>query len=124
MRKTSTKLLVIAITTAAIIEMATTTSLSVPTPAFAKLNCNADVTVCSGGGNAQTIGTLCGTLPICKGGTGGRTMLDTTTNEVTHSGGGGLNGGISAGGFGDHSVCDFVNPDDCSVNVGGVGQRP
>jgi hypothetical protein len=56
MDKTSTKLLIM-ITTAAIIAMATTTSLSAATPAFARLNCNADVTICSGGGNAQTIGT-------------------------------------------------------------------
>jgi hypothetical protein len=40
MRKTSTKLLVIAITSAAIIAAVTTTSLSAGSPAFAKVICH------------------------------------------------------------------------------------
>jgi hypothetical protein len=123
-KQTSAKLLVIIITTAAIIAAVTTTSLSAATPAFAKINCDPTTSTCSGGGNAQTLESTCSTLLLCHGGLGGRTTLDPATNEVIHSGGGGLKTGTVAGGAGDHSACDVNSPDICSVNVGGSGQRP
>jgi hypothetical protein len=41
-KQTGSKFLVIALTTAAVIAAVTTISLSVATPAFAKVNCNAE----------------------------------------------------------------------------------
>jgi hypothetical protein len=61
MRKASTKLLVIVITTAAIIAMAATTGLSAATPAFAKKNCNEEFTVCTGGSGCGRNGCPAGT---------------------------------------------------------------
>jgi hypothetical protein len=60
-RMSTTRPLAIVITIAAIITAATTiTSLSAATPAFAKRNCNADQTVCTGGSGCGTAG--------CQGG--------------------------------------------------------
>ena len=84
MEKTSTKLFVIVITTAAIIAMATTTSLSAATPAFAKANCtdNPDgTTVCIGGGSNKKSGV------DVPGGGGGRFEFNLGTGEITTSGG-------------------------------------
>jgi hypothetical protein len=123
-----TKLLVIVITTAAIIAAATTTSLSAATPAFARVNCNADFSVCTGGADAQTQQT-CEFQTICRGGSGGRTTLEPVPGgEQTFSGGGGgqagpfAGGEVLVGGGGGHSVCDFGTPT-CSLDVGGSGQH-
>jgi hypothetical protein len=71
MQKTSTKFLAVAVTTAAIVTMATTTSLSAATPAFAKRNCNETLTLCSGGSGCGTAGCQGGTSPSDLPGGGG-----------------------------------------------------
>jgi hypothetical protein len=117
-KQSGSKLLVIAITTAAVIAAATTTvSISAATPAFAKLNCSETATgvACSGGGSIPSFG--CGSSTPCHGGTGGRTTI--SGDEITNSGGGGLQLDAVVGGVGDHSVCDVNSPNNCSVDVGG-----
>jgi hypothetical protein len=120
MDKTSTKLLVIVITTAAIIAMATTTSLSSAKPAFAKRNCNADFTVCTGGSGCGTAGCQGGTSPSdVPGGGGGRVILTEPPdqNVITNNGGFGLNDGGSVGGHGIRLACDASG----CTQVGGSG---
>jgi hypothetical protein len=56
LRDAKTKLLVIAITTAAIVAAATITSIGAASPAFAKRNCNEDNTICSGGSGCGATG--------------------------------------------------------------------
>ena len=79
MKKTSTKLLAISITTAAIIAAVTTTSLSAATPAFAKLNCNEDNSICSGGAGSKPSGFG------SPGGGGGRTRCEEFSSRVVAS---------------------------------------
>ena len=120
MRKTSTKLLVIVITTAAIIAAATTTSLSAATPAFAKLNCNEDNTICSGGSGCGRAGCTGGTSPTdVPGGGGGRSVLSESGQVITNNGGFGQNVGSSVGGSGFRLACDPV-----CTSVGGSGLHP
>jgi hypothetical protein len=125
-KQTGSKLLVIAITTAAIIAaVITTISISAAIPAFAKLNCSETATgaVCNGGGSVQSFG--CGSTNPCHGGGGGRTTI--SGDEITNSGGGGIQfggeGPSVVGGIGDHSVCDVNSPNTCSVDVGGHGRH-
>jgi hypothetical protein len=76
-KQTGSKLLVIAITTAAIIAAVTTTvSISAATPAFATLNCRETATgaACNGGGNIQSFGG-CASATTCHGGGGGHTTV-------------------------------------------------
>jgi hypothetical protein len=116
MRKTSTNLLVITITTAAIVTMATTTSLSAATPAFAKLNCTPIPTggqTCSGGLSNEAIG-IDGT-----GGFGRHTIQDFTAQVNINSGGSGLNDGTTVGGGGGREACVIGG----CTNVGGLGQH-
>jgi hypothetical protein len=111
-----TKLLVIAITTAAIIAAVTTTSLSAATPAFAKRNCNEDGTICSGGSGCGVTGCTGGTSSSdIPGGGGGHGT--TGAPEQTFSGGGGQNDGTFVGGTGRHTTCDAFG---CQT-VGGSG---
>jgi hypothetical protein len=114
MRKTSTNLLLIVITTAAIITMATTTSLSVATPAFAKVNCGP--TVCSGGSGCGF--AECPSPTELPGGGGRHTTLESTGSSF--SGGVGGQVGTLVGGAGFHRTCDASG---CSVPVGGSGQH-
>ena len=71
-QQTNTKLLVIAITTAVFIAAVTTTSLSAATPAFAKINCNEDNSICSGGESNKAVGS------DAPGGAGGHRDEDST----------------------------------------------
>jgi hypothetical protein len=112
MEKTSTKLSVIVITTAAIIAAATTTSLSAAIPAFAKINCNEDETICSGGSSLKAQGI---DIP---GGGGGHS--DRSAGQASVSGGFGQNGGGSVGGTGVHQLCD----PGCNPPAGGSGLHP
>jgi hypothetical protein len=113
MEKTRPKLLMIVITTAVIIAMATTTSLSAATPAFAKINCNADRTVCTGGSGCGTAGCQGGTSPgDVPGGGGGRAVLSESGQVITNNGGFGLNVGSSVGGIGFRLGCDAS---DCTL---------
>jgi hypothetical protein len=111
MRKISTKLLAISITTAAIIAAVTTTSLSAASPAFAKFDCNETETgvVCSGGSSG----------PDRPGGFGGRIALDEDSGTITRSGGSGENTGAFVGGGAGHSICDLTG---CTER-GGSGQH-
>jgi hypothetical protein len=122
MKKTSTKLLVIVITTVAIAAMATTTSLSAATPAFAKRNCNEDNTICSGGSGCGTAGCQGGTSPSdVPGGGGGRAIQSEPPDQqvITNNGGFGQNVGTSVGGIGFRLACDPV-----CTQVGGSGLHP
>jgi hypothetical protein len=98
--------------------------MSAANPAFAKVNCNETVTVCSGGVKAGGLNSAfeCGALTICNGGNGHRTTL--LGGELTNSGGGGQfdDGTTLVGGGGGHSVCG-VAPPTCSADVGGSGQH-
>jgi hypothetical protein len=97
-KQTSTKLLVIAITAAAI--LAAATSITGAKPAFANINCDvADTTtVCSGGSSFQNEGN---DIP------GGRGLHVTISPDgQTYSDGYGGNDGTSAGGAGEHATCD------------------
>jgi hypothetical protein len=112
------KLLVIVITTAAIIAMATTTSLSTATPAFAKFNCTSTSTafICTGGESFKKSGI---DIP---GGSGGQTVIDQSGGSG--SGGSGFNGGTTVGGEGRHYICEFGT---CTTDVGtpeGRGLHP
>jgi hypothetical protein len=115
--QTSTKLLVIAITTAAIIAAAIISSISLARPAFAKFNCttSGSVSTCSGGTSRKAEGS------DVPGGRGGHFTADTSTGELTRSGGGGVNNDVTVGGGGSHTVCD---PSGCSKFVGGTGAHP
>jgi hypothetical protein len=124
MAKTSTKLLVIVMTTAAIITMATTTSLSVATPAFAKENCTttSGTLTCNGGSSLKSRG-ICETFPICHGGSGQHQVIGSGV-QTTISGGGGGNTdfgtlGSGVGGSGGHRSCD----DTTCTQVGGSGRH-
>jgi hypothetical protein len=103
--RTSDKLLAIAIAIAIIAAVATT-SLSIAKPAFAKRNCNPDITLCTGGFGSST------------GGGGNRyTQSDDT---FTRSGGGSLCSGNPCtvyGGKGGHETCDTSG---CDLKGGGV----
>jgi hypothetical protein len=121
MRNTSTKLLVIAITTAAII--AAVVSISAATPAFAKINCNETQTVCSGGsGCGPGSGCPPGTSPNeVPGGGGSRIISEVPFGPVVSSSGGtGGNTGEFVGGVGRHFTCDTSGV--CSF-AGGSGQH-
>jgi hypothetical protein len=111
-----TKLLVIAITDAAIIAAATTSSLSAATPAFAKRNCNEDLTICTGGSGCGTAGCQGGISPSdIPGGGGGRAILSESDKQViTNNGGFGQNDGDSVGGKGFRLECDPI----CTKEVG------
>jgi hypothetical protein len=122
-QKTSTELLTVVITITAIITMATTTSLSAASPAFAKKNCNEDNTICSGGSGCDPAGCQGGTSPSdLPGGGGGRTIQSEPPdqNVITNNGGRGLNDGDSVGGFGFRLECDA----ECNKQVGGSGLHP
>ena len=103
-----TKLLVIVITTTAIIAAATiTTSLSAAKPAFAKRNCNEDLSICSGGSGCGAAGCQADTRPSdVPGGGGGRAVLSESGQVITNNGGQGQNVGSSVGGFGFRLACD------------------
>jgi hypothetical protein len=94
-----TEFLVIALTTAAIIAAVTTVSISAATPAFAKLNCNENFSICTGGAGGIASGSS------SPGGFGGRV----SNVESTSSGGAGGQfegtGGTLVGGGGSHSDC-------------------
>jgi hypothetical protein len=110
MGNTSTKLLVIAI-----IAAATTTSLSAAAPAFAEINCTANLCV---GGTSQKKFLGC----ECPGGHGGREFFDPEdplTTSVSGGGGGKLADGSGLiGGAGSHHAC---KSGDCTDQVGGSG---
>jgi hypothetical protein len=108
-KQTNAKLLVIAITAAAILAAITTTSISGAKPAFARVNCEntpspdgiGETFVCSGGAGGDT------------GGSGGHVegelfdpVGDPGQGETTFSGGGGGNSGDTAGGGGSHGTFD------------------
>ena len=107
-KQTGSRLLVIAITTAAIIAMTTTTSLSAATPAFAKFECTDTSTgfICTGGQSNKAAGA------DVPGGSGGRTVVDFQAGQSSQSGGNGgqipeeTTGGTLVGGAGGHSTCD------------------
>jgi hypothetical protein len=103
-----TKLLVIVIT-GAIIAAA---SLSAATPAFAKVNCNEDQSICSGGQSNFQLGV---NIP---GGGGSRTI--NIPGFSSFSGGAG-EGGTLVGGLGVHFTCDDTT---CTPPVGGSGLHP
>jgi hypothetical protein len=120
-KQTGSKLLVIAITTAAIIAAVTTTSLSAATQAFAKINCKerGTFTVCSGGESIKNCATCGGRTD--PGGGGGRTVTDESGVAVGFSGGGGHHlelgaGQILVGGGGGHFAED-------RPSVGGSGEH-
>jgi hypothetical protein len=129
MDKTSTKLLIM-ITTAAIITMATTTSLSAAIPAFAKVNCKPANTpgtqICAGGSGCGFTGCSAGSSPSnSPGGGGSRQVIEGEGEDrtaVTFSGGGGGNielpFGTEVGGRGGHFDEDSGRPP-----VGGSGQH-
>jgi hypothetical protein len=99
-----TRLSVIEITTAVIIVVVTTVSLSAATPAFAKVNC-------TGGASFSDR----------HGGFGGRHIFDELVGgEAFTSGGFGSNTGDFVGGAGQHKTC---NPSSCPDAVGGLGQH-
>jgi hypothetical protein len=107
MRKTNTKLLAIAITTAAII--AAVTTVSAASPAFAKRNCNEDNSLCSGDSGCGATGCTGGTSPTdVPGGGGGRALLSESNQVITNNGGFGQNVGSSVGGFGFRLACDPI----------------
>jgi hypothetical protein len=116
MRKTSTKLLAIAITTAAIITAATT-SLSAATPAFAKSdNCRQtpEAFKCSGGEGKALTGAAPGGF--------GRTTTTTSEGSFFAGGfGGNLKGDVPqmVGGGGVQQICDLTG---CTER-GGIGQH-
>jgi hypothetical protein len=122
-KQTSTRLLVIAITTAAIISAVTTTvSLSAATPAFARFIDRCDASGCTsvGGTSNKQQGV------DVPGGGGGRIVSDENGLLVSSSAGGGQNAppddisgqpGIVGGG-GQHTTCDGL---DCTNRVGGSG---
>ena len=101
-----TKLLVIAITTAAIITAAITTSLSAATPAFAAVTCDPTSTgfICTGGSGCGGGALDCTNPSAVPGGGGGRSTGD--SGQFTFSGGGGQNLGSTVGGSGEHGTCD------------------
>jgi hypothetical protein len=114
-KQTSTKLLGIVITTAAII--AATTTIGAATPAFAQIdNCTTNPTgeFCSGGTSFKAQGE------DAAGGGGGRNFVDSDAGLGIISGGGGRNTDLDVGGFGAHSTCDQV---ECTL-VGGIGLHP
>jgi hypothetical protein len=92
----STKLLIIAITTAAIIAAVTTISISAASPAFAKFQCNEDITLCTGGSGCGPV-TVCTNPSAVPGGGGGR-----LESGVGASGGSGGNSDTVVGGLGFH----------------------
>jgi hypothetical protein len=103
-KQTGPKLLVIVITTAAIIAVTTTISISAAIPAFAKVNCkgsSSSILACSGGASAKKAGT------DVPGGFGEGIVSDqgflvsSSGGLGQHSGEGGIDGG-----FGRHSDCD------------------
>ena len=108
-----TKLLVIAITTAAIITVATTTSLSAATPAFARVNCNEDNSTCSGGESLKKGGD---DTPSVHGIHG-----VTESEQFTISGGGGSNSLFPGfvGGGGGRTTCSFITS--TCTDLGGQG---
>jgi hypothetical protein len=115
-----TKFLVIAITTAAIIAAVTTTSLSAATPAFAKVNCNEDNSICSGGLSNKK----CDGCVDAPGGGGGRVVSEESGEFASMGGSGGQishpGNPTDVGGGGGHLACDASG--DCT-GVGGVGQH-
>jgi hypothetical protein len=104
MEKTSTKLLVIVIATAAIIAMATTTSISAATPAFAKINERCDASSCTFVGGTSNKKEDIDT----PGGHGGRAVLSESGQVITNNGGFGQNLGTSVGGSGFRLACDPI----------------
>jgi len=122
--KQTSLVLVIVITTAAIMAAAATTSLGAAKPAFAKVNCNEDITICTGSANAQTQQT-CKFQTICRGGSGGQSTLVPGSEQTISGGGGGQSGpfseGTLVGGSGEHRTCVF-SPLRCNT-VGGSGQH-
>jgi hypothetical protein len=122
MRKTkqTSLVLVIVITSAAIITAATiTTSLSAATPAFAKENCRDTPTgeTCSGGSSLRARG-------IDIPGGGGHSTSDFAAGELIASGGAGGNGGnggAEVGGGGDRITCDLSAGCASGTFVGGSG---
>jgi hypothetical protein len=70
---------------------------------------------CSGGTSRKAEGS------DVPGGRGGHFTADTSTGELTRSGGGGVNNDVTVGGGGSHIVCD---PSGCSQFVGGSGAHP
>jgi hypothetical protein len=112
-----TKLLVITITTAAIIA-AVTTTVSAATPAFAKVNCNEDNSVCTGGQSLKK----CDGCIDAPGGAGGRNVQEESGAGTNSGGFGGQipqpGGDTLVGGGGGHVICDAVS---CSDPVGGSG---
>ena len=113
-----TKLLVIAITTVAIITAATT-SLSAASPVFAKLNCDSENNLCTGGESDKSAGF--GT----PGGAGGRVETFPEGGVSTQTGGHGGQSPIpntdetGVGGAGGRVTC--VSPGDCDFGSGGSG---
>ena len=108
MRKISTKLLVMVITTAAIIAAVTTISISAARPAFAKLNCSDDGLRCSGGGPSPA-----------NGGGGGIDIFGSVGGSaVFRSGGFGVGTDAGVGGGGEHHTCDTSGV--CQASGNGV----
>ena len=113
-QQTGTKLLIIALTTVAIIAAVTTISISAARPAFAKLNCNEDISICSGGQSNKQAGL------DALGGGGGRNLAF----SFSSGGSGGqlptTGGGTLVGGSGHQTSCD---PFPACTTVGGTGRH-